>query len=65
MITNFYRHRGKVSCEIGHGYDVHRFTEDDSIVLGSVNIPHSQGVDAHSDGDVLIHTVVLLEPNAS
>ncbi|MFK8046915.1 MAG: 2-C-methyl-D-erythritol 2,4-cyclodiphosphate synthase [Halioglobus sp.] len=42
---------------IGHGYDVHRFTEGNSIVLGGVNIPHSQGLLAHSDGDVLIHAI--------
>ena len=42
---------------IGHGYDVHRFTEGDSIVLGGVHIPHSQALEAHSDGDVLIHAI--------
>jgi 2-C-methyl-D-erythritol 2,4-cyclodiphosphate synthase len=42
---------------IGHGYDVHRFGAGDSIVLGGVRIAHSQGLIAHSDGDVLIHAV--------
>jgi len=42
---------------IGHGFDVHRFTEGDSIVLGGVKIPHSHAFEAHSDGDVLIHAV--------
>lgn len=42
---------------IGHGYDVHRFGEGDSIILGGVNIPHSAGLIAHSDGDVLIHAL--------
>lgn len=42
---------------IGHGYDVHRFTEGDSVVLGGVPIPHSQALEAHSDGDVLIHAI--------
>jgi 2-C-methyl-D-erythritol 2,4-cyclodiphosphate synthase len=42
---------------IGHGYDVHRFCEGDSIVLGGVSIPHSRGLEAHSDGDVLIHAL--------
>jgi 2-C-methyl-D-erythritol 2,4-cyclodiphosphate synthase len=42
---------------IGHGYDVHRFGEGDAIVLGGVRIPHDQGLEAHSDGDVLIHAV--------
>jgi len=42
---------------IGHGYDVHRFGEGDSIVLGGVKIPHHSGFIAHSDGDVLIHAL--------
>tara|TARA_R110001592_G_scaffold363371_1_gene685565 strand:- start:183739 stop:184215 length:477 start_codon:yes stop_codon:yes gene_type:complete len=42
---------------IGHGYDVHRFGPGTEIVLGGVHIPHSRGLEAHSDGDVLIHAV--------
>ena len=42
---------------IGHGYDVHRFTEGDHVVIGGVDIPHKQGLLAHSDGDVLIHAI--------
>ncbi len=42
---------------IGHGYDVHAFTEGDHIVLGGVTIPHSHTFAAHSDGDVLIHAL--------
>lgn len=42
---------------IGHGFDVHKFGEGDVITLGGVKIPHSHGVVAHSDGDVLIHAL--------
>ncbi len=42
---------------IGHGYDVHKFTKGDSITLGGVVIPYTQGLEAHSDGDVLIHAI--------
>ncbi len=42
---------------IGHGYDVHKFTEGDSITLGGVVIPYTFGLEAHSDGDVLIHAI--------
>ncbi len=42
---------------IGHGFDVHRFGEGDHIVLGGVTIPYSRGLEAHSDGDVLIHAL--------
>ena len=40
---------------IGHGYDVHRFGSGDAVILGGVRIPHSRGLAAHSDGDVLVH----------
>lgn len=42
---------------IGHGYDVHRFGEGDFITLGGVRIPHTAGLVAHSDGDVLLHAL--------
>ena len=42
---------------IGHGYDVHRFADGDCIVMGGVSIPHSRALEAHSDGDVLIHAI--------
>ena len=42
---------------IGHGFDVHAFTEGDFIVLGGVKIPHHFSFKAHSDGDVLLHAL--------
>ncbi|MDX1251074.1 MAG: 2-C-methyl-D-erythritol 2,4-cyclodiphosphate synthase [Gammaproteobacteria bacterium] len=42
---------------IGHGYDAHRFAAGRRLVLGGVEIPHDQGMAAHSDGDVLIHAL--------
>ncbi len=42
---------------IGHGYDVHRFGAGNEIVLGGVRIAHHHGLEAHSDGDVLVHAV--------
>lgn len=42
---------------IGHGYDVHRFGPGAGIVLGGVPIAHSHALEAHSDGDVLIHAL--------
>lgn len=42
---------------IGCGYDVHAFGEGDHIMLGGVKIPHDKGFIAHSDGDVLIHSL--------
>jgi 2-C-methyl-D-erythritol 2,4-cyclodiphosphate synthase len=42
---------------IGHGFDVHAFTEGDFVTLGGVRIAHSHGLLAHSDGDVLLHAL--------
>lgn len=42
---------------VGQGYDVHRFGPGDGIILGGVHIPHVQGLEAHSDGDVLVHAL--------
>ncbi len=42
---------------IGHGYDVHKFTQGREIILGGVAIPHTHSLEAHSDGDVLIHAI--------
>ncbi len=42
---------------IGHGFDAHRFGEGDMVTIGGIAIPHSQGLIAHSDGDVLIHAI--------
>lgn len=42
---------------IGHGYDVHRFGEGNFITLGGVQIPHTSGLVAHSDGDVVLHAL--------
>ncbi|OEY67815.1 2-C-methyl-D-erythritol 2,4-cyclodiphosphate synthase [Marinobacter sp. X15-166B] len=42
---------------IGQGFDVHAFGEGDQVILGGVAIPHSRGLKAHSDGDVLLHAL--------
>jgi 2-C-methyl-D-erythritol 2,4-cyclodiphosphate synthase len=42
---------------IGQGYDVHRFNDGDHVILGGVKIPYEQGLEAHSDGDVVLHAL--------
>ncbi|MGI6280251.1 MAG: 2-C-methyl-D-erythritol 2,4-cyclodiphosphate synthase [Acutalibacteraceae bacterium] len=42
---------------IGHGYDVHRFSEDRKLILGGVEIPFDLGLLGHSDADVLLHAI--------
>lgn len=51
------RLNGMSDMRIGSGYDVHAFEDGDSITLGGVEIPHSHGLKAHSDGDVLLHAI--------
>lgn len=42
---------------VGHGYDVHALAEGLRLVLGGVEIEHTKGCVAHSDGDVAIHAI--------
>ncbi len=42
---------------VGSGFDVHAFGPGDHLMLGGQRVPHSQGVIAHSDGDVLLHAL--------
>lgn len=46
-----------MNIRIGQGFDVHAFGDGDHVVLGGVRIPHSRGVVAHSDGDVVLHAL--------
>jgi 2-C-methyl-D-erythritol 2,4-cyclodiphosphate synthase len=42
---------------VGIGYDVHRLVEGRTLVLGGVEVPHSKGLEGHSDADVLMHAI--------
>lgn len=46
-----------MNLRIGQGYDVHAFGEGDHVMLGGVRVPHARGIQAHSDGDVVIHAL--------
>ena len=45
------------STRVGIGFDVHAFTDGDFIMLAGVRVPHERGVQAHSDGDVVVHAL--------
>lgn len=47
-----------MNFRIGHGYDVHKLSENRRLILGGVTIPHDKGLDGHSDADVLVHAVI-------
>ena len=42
---------------IGHGYDVHRFSDGEFVIIGGTKIPYEKKLEAHSDGDVLAHAI--------
>ena len=42
---------------IGIGYDVHRLVEGRKLIMGGVEVPHTVGLDGHSDADVLLHAI--------
>ena len=43
---------------IGHGWDIHKLVPGRKFLLGGVEIPHPTGPLGHSDGDVLLHSVI-------
>lgn len=46
-----------IPFRIGHGYDVHKFGGEKPLILGGVDVPHTTGLLAHSDGDVVLHAL--------
>lgn len=47
----------KMNIRIGNGFDAHRFKQGTKLVLGGVEIPYDFGLEAHSDGDVVLHAL--------
>jgi len=46
-----------VMTKVGIGFDVHAFGPGDHVMLGGVRVPHTRGIVAHSDGDVILHAL--------
>lgn len=46
-----------MDVRLGNGYDVHRFGAGDAVMLCGVPVPHSHGLDGHSDADVGMHAI--------
>ena len=42
---------------IGQGFDVHALVTGRPLIIGGVTIPFDQGLDGHSDADVLLHAI--------
>ena len=45
------------NLRIGIGYDVHRLESNLDLILAGVQIDHYKGIVAHSDGDIILHTI--------
>ena len=46
-----------MDIRIGHGFDVHALAEGLPLIIGGIEIQHTKGCVAHSDGDVAIHAI--------
>jgi len=53
-VINFYKPEEKV----GLGFDSHRFKEGEYLTLGGIKVPFNKSFDAHSDGDIIFHSIV-------
>ncbi len=45
------------NIRIGYGYDIHKLSQGTHIILGGVKIDSDYSIVAHSDGDILLHTL--------
>ncbi len=46
-----------MSSRVGIGHDVHRLVPGRKLMLGGLEIPHTHGLEGHSDADVVLHAV--------
>ncbi len=46
-----------MTLRVGIGYDSHRFVDGRPLILGGVEIPHTQGLDGWSDADAVAHAL--------
>ncbi len=47
-----------MNIRIGQGQDLHRLAPGEELIIGGIQIPHDLGTVAHSDGDVLLHSII-------
>lgn len=46
-----------MDIRVGNGFDVHRFGPGDQVWLCGISVPHTRGLQGHSDADVALHTL--------
>lgn len=54
----YYEDLLNLNCHLGSGFDTHMFTPNRKLILGGVEVPYEYGLKAHSDGDVVLHSVM-------
>ncbi len=47
-----------MDIRVGNGFDTHPLVKGESLILGGISIPSNIGIKGHSDGDVLIHSIM-------
>ena len=47
-----------MDIRVGNGYDTHPLIKGEELILGGIVIPYSKGIQGHSDGDALIHSII-------
>ncbi len=47
-----------MKIKAGLGYDLHRLVPGRKLIIGGVSLPSDTGCLAHSDGDVLVHSLI-------
>ena len=58
MAIQCYYFRFYMKMRIGHGVDIHKLSPEIPLILGGIKIPSALGSKGHSDGDVVIHSLV-------
>ena len=46
-----------MSIRVGFGYDIHKLVKGRKLMLGGIEVPHTHGLDGHSDADVVLHVI--------
>ena len=57
-IIEYYLNKGYVKMmRMGQSKDIHRLVPNRKLIIGQINIPFEKGIEAHSDGDILLHAI--------
>src|SRR3546814_13506033 len=57
ILSGLLEAKAMMRTAVGMGYDVHRLVTGKPLWLGGIEIPHSHGLEGHSDADVALHAL--------